>query len=160
MCRKSWSSRGEEDNEITLRHVDIRVRRDAQIEIYARELCKSIWSLEELSVDLGGISTWGIAEVGVCMKSFNRFCVRGRGQEIKHWGHDLLDSGAWGESKETRRQPEEHDITDTKGEGILKSTCCATGTMTNTVGIYLRNKSLCLEGDRRKSMCRFDCNMR
>lgn len=84
MCRKSWSFRGEEDNEIILRYVDIRVRRDVQIEIYVRELCKFIWSLEELFVDLGGISIWGIVEVGVCMKFFNRFCVRGRGQEIKY----------------------------------------------------------------------------
>lgn len=44
-----------------------------------------------------------------------------------------------GESEEMGRQPGEHDVTDIKGEEILKNTCYVAGTMPGMVGIHLRN---------------------
>lgn len=37
--------------------------RDAQIEVYAGKLYKPLQSLKDVSVNLGGISMWDIAEV-------------------------------------------------------------------------------------------------
>ena len=37
--------------------------RDAQMEILARQLYKLIQSLQEILIDLGGISAWAITEV-------------------------------------------------------------------------------------------------
>ena len=38
-----------------------------------------------------------------------------------------------------------HNVTDVKGEGILKKTCYGAGIVPDTVGIHPKSKSLCFE---------------
>lgn len=73
---------------------------------------------------------------------FNRCCVRGRGQETEHRGHNLLLKE---ESKDMGRQSG-HMMSLIPREGDFVKDVYVIDIMPNIMGIHLKSKSLCFEG--------------
>lgn len=123
MCRKNWRSRGAEDTEFSVRHVDIRVLEGCTDRYVAGNCTKPIQSLEEISI------IWEALACGVSLKCDIAWSPAGSVGKVDanrmHNEDTTFLPKAWGEAKEMGRQPGENDVTD-QGRGDFEKhlLCC------------------------------------